>query len=99
MPSYELNPNAYFSTRAMHLFHELNELYDGTVNQLHHFAFLSMDVTSNDVFTYHKAMHEADAELFISAMQKEIFDHGSRNHWTIVHRSTLPLATKTIQAI
>ena len=32
-------------------------------------------------------------------MQKEIFDHESRNQWTIVHRSTLPLATKTIQAI
>ena len=75
MPSYEPNPNESFTTRAMHRFHELNELYDGTVNQLHHFAFLSMDVASNEVFTYHKATKEADSELFIAAMQKEIFDH------------------------
>ena len=45
-----------------------------------------MDVASNEVFTYHKAMKEADVELFIAAMQKEIFDHESRNYWTIVHR-------------
>ena len=51
MPLYKLNPNASFTTRAMHQFHELNEFYDGTVNQLHHFAFLSMDVASNEVFT------------------------------------------------
>ena len=99
MPSCKLNPNASFTTRAMHRFHELNELYDGTVNQLHHFYFLYMDVAINEVFNYHKAMKEADTELFIAAIQKEIFDHESRNHWKIVHFSTLPLATKTIQAI
>ena len=54
----------------MHRFHELNELYDGTVHQLHHFDFLSMDVESNEVLTYNKAMKEADAELFIAAIQK-----------------------------
>ena len=75
MPSYELNPNASFTTGAIHRYHELNELYDGTFNQIHHFSFLSMDVASNEVFTYHKAMKESDAELFIAAMQKEIFDH------------------------
>ena len=74
-------------------------MYDGTDNQIHHFAFLSMDVVSNEVFTYHKAMNEADAELFIDLTKKEIFYHESRNHWKIVHRSTLPLATNTIQAI
>ena len=99
MPLYELNPNASSTTRAMHRFHELNELYDVTVNHLHHFSFLSMDVASNEVFTYHKTMKEADAELFISAIQKEIFDHESPNHWKIIHRSTLPLATNTIQTI
>ena len=80
MPLYELNPNASFTTRALHWSHELNESYDGTVNQLHHFAFLSMDVASNEVFTYPKVITEADAELFISTNQKEIFDHESCNH-------------------
>ena len=80
-------------------FMELNELYDGTVNQLHHFPPLYINVSSNEVFTYHKEMKDAYAGLFISAMQKKIFDHESRNHWKIVHRTTLPLTTKTIQAI
>ena len=66
MPSYEPNPNASFTTRAMHRFHELNELYDGTVNQLHHFSFLSMDVASNEVFTYHKAMNSSTSASFIA---------------------------------
>ena len=58
-----------------------------------------MDVASNEVFTYHKEMKEVDAEMFIAAMQKEIFDHDSRNHRTIVHQSTLTLSTKNIQEI
>ena len=47
MPLYELKPNISFTTSAMHRFHELNELYDVMVNQLHHYAFLSMDMASN----------------------------------------------------
>ena len=57
----------------------------------------SYEPNPNESFTT-RAMHRFH-ELFITAIQKEIFDHESRNHWTIVHRSTLPLATKTIQAI
>ena len=70
MPSYPIKPNASITARAMHRFHELNKLYDGTVNQLHHFDFSTINISSNEVFTYHKAMKEADAEIFISAMQK-----------------------------
>ena len=61
MPSYSIKPNASFTARTMHRFHELNELYDGTVNQLHNLAFSTIDISSNEVFTYHKAMKEADA--------------------------------------
>ena len=78
----------------MHSFHELNELYDGTINQFHHFAFSSIAIESNKVFTYHKATKEAYVELFIATIPKEIYDHESRNHWTIVKRSYLPSATK-----
>ena len=80
MPSYPIKPNASFTARAMHHFHELNELYDGTFNQIHQFSFSTIDISSNEVFTYHKAMKEADAELFIAAMQKEISDHELRGH-------------------
>ena len=44
-------------------------------------------------------MKEADAELFISALQKEISDHELLDHWYIVKRSTIPTTAKTIQAI
>ena len=76
MPDYHLRTNYFFTSHAVHQFHELNELYDGTVNQIHHLAFAT-DVSSNEVFKYHKAMKEADAELFVSATKKEIPDHGA----------------------
>ena len=56
MPSYPIKPNASLTSHAMHYFHELNELYDGTVNQLHYFAFSTIEISINEVFTYHKAM-------------------------------------------
>ena len=80
MPSYTIKPTASFTARDMHRFHEINKLYDGTVNQLHHFAFSTIDISSNEVFTYHKSMKEADAERLIAAMQKEISNHELRDH-------------------
>jgi hypothetical protein len=44
-------------------------------------------------------MTQEDAQLFVEAMQKEVADHELRNHWTIVHRSTVPKTAKPIQAI
>ena len=44
-------------------------------------------------------MKEADAELFFPAMQKEISDHKSHDHWTIVKRSYVQPWTNTIQYI
>ena len=96
--SYQIKPNASFTARTIFRFHELNELYDGTVNQLHHFAFSTMDISSNEVLTYQKAMKEAAAELFIAAIQKEISDHELHDHWSIVKQSTIPSTAKTIQA-
>ena len=36
---------------------------------------------------------------FVRAMEKEIEDHESRNHRTVVHRSTIPQGAKPIKAI
>ena len=44
-------------------------------------------------------MKEADAELFIAAMQKEISDHELRNHWSVVKSSIVPSTAKTIQDV
>ena len=82
-------------------FHEVNELYDGTLNAIHTYAFsaIALDMTNNEVFTYTKAMQQLDSHLFIEVMAKEIEDHESRHHWEIVRRSTIPPGHKTIQAI
>ena len=73
IPAYHLIPNYSFNACAVHRFHELNKFYDGTVNHLHYLYFTT-DVSINEVFTYHKAMKEADAELFVAAIKKEFSD-------------------------
>ena len=80
--------------------HEVNKLYDGTLNDVISYAFstLEIDTSNNKMFTYSKAMKEPDANCFIEAMQKEVEDHELRNHWEIVPRSS-PSGMKTVQAI
>jgi hypothetical protein len=81
--------------------HEVNELYDGTLNDVISYAFSTpeIDTSNNKVFTYSKAMKEPDANWFIEAMQKEVEDHELRDHWEIVPHSSIPSGMKTIQAI
>ncbi len=76
-------------------FEEINEHYDSTTNQIHCLSF-STDISSNEVFTYKEPMNQEDAHLFVKAMQKEVSDHESRDHWTIVPCSTVPKTAKPI---
>ena len=59
-------------------FHEVNELYCGTLNQVHHFIFAT-DLKSNECFTFRQAVKQNNILAFVEAMQKEISDHESRN--------------------
>ena len=86
------------SDHVIKRFEELNEHYDGTTNQIHFLSFTT-DISSNEVFTYKEAMNQEDKHLFVDAMQKEVADHESQDHWTIVPRSTVPKTAKPIQAI
>jgi hypothetical protein len=70
-PDHELPTHAMFSDHVIKCFEELNEHYDGTMNQIHSLSF-NKDVSSNDVFTYKEAMTQEDAHLFVIAMQKRI---------------------------
>ena len=82
--------------------HELNKLYDGTLNLIVAYAFstVALDMSNNEVFTYTKAIQQPDTDQFIEAMQKEINDNESRDHWEIVLCcNTIPPGMKTIQAI
>jgi hypothetical protein len=99
---HELPTHATLSDHMIKHFEELNEHYDGNMNQIYFLSF-SKDISSNKVFTYKEAMTQEDAHLYVEAMQKpckkEVADHELRNHWTIVHRSTVPRTAKPIQAI
>ena len=101
LPSYSISPDASLAEKMVSRFHEVNELYDGTLNAIHTYAFsaITLDMSNNEVFTYTKAMQQPDSNQFIEAMAKEIEDHESRHHWKIVRRSTIPPGHKTIQAI
>jgi len=100
-PSYALSPNASYTDHMVSHIHELNELYDGTMNTVVSYAFstVALDMSNNEVFTYTKALQQPDADKFVEAMGKEVNDHESRDHWEIVCRSTIPAGVKTIRAI
>ena len=85
MPAYNISPSATLAECVVCRFHEVNELYDGTLNSICAYAFstLALDMTNNEVFTYMKAMQQPDAQQFIEAMDKEINDHQSRRHWIL----------------
>ena len=100
MPAYNISPSATLAEHVVCCFHEVNKLYDSTLNSICAYAFstLALDMSNNEVFTYTKAMQQLDASQFIEVMDKEIDDHQSRGHWDIVGRSTIPPGMKTIQA-
>ena len=50
---------------------------------MHMFSLLT-DVSTNEVFTFREAMKQEDRLDFVAAMEKEIEDHESRKHWSIV---------------
>jgi len=86
MPAYNISPTATLTEHAACRLHEVNELYDGTLNSICAYASstIALDMTNNEVFTYTKAMQQPDAPQFIEAMDKEIDDHQSWGHWEIV---------------
>jgi hypothetical protein len=92
LPSYNISPMATLAEKMVSCFHEVNELYDSTLNAIHSYAFsaVAIDMSNNEVFTYTKAMQQPNSVQFIEAMTKEIYNHESRNHWEIVCRSTIP---------
>jgi len=90
-------PKPSLLNTAIDSFHQVNTLYDGTVN-----CFLTLaqsSEASNETFTYKQALQEPDYHDFIKAMVHEVEDHESRDHWTCMRRSDMPENTKTIMSI
>jgi len=98
MPCHPMPESSRLLDRVMNRLDEANEHVDGTLNKIDYLCFTA-DVSKNETFTYHQAMKEKDKAFFVEAMEKEILDHETRNHWTLQSRSTIPSVTKTIKAI
>ena len=73
----------------MNRFHEVNALYDGTINKIHH-LFYSTDKNTNENFTFREFMKQEEIKSFVDAKEKKIHDHEEGGHWTVVHHNTLP---------
>ena len=98
VPKHRTEKNARFTQHAMNRFHEVNELYDGTINNVHHLLYAT-DISSNESFMFRNAMKQDDKMAFVDAMEKEIADHEAESHWSIVQRDTLPNKARPIKAI
>ena len=96
MPQHQVSHNETYTDSLIRKFEEVNEHFDNTINGMYLFS-LTTDISTNETFTYHKAMKEKDRMKFIQAMENEVYDHESRNHWSIVG-STLPDNAKPIKA-
>ena len=59
MPEHKLNPNATYTEQVMNRYHEVNELYDGTLNEVHHLLYHT-DISTNESFTFRNAMKHDD---------------------------------------
>jgi hypothetical protein len=74
-------------SNAMDSYHQVNTLY-GPIKYC-----IKQD------FTYKEAMHESDYHDIVKAMVKEVDDHESRNHWTVMQCCDMPSDTKIIMSI
>ena len=55
MPKHRVNPDASYTEQVLNRFHEVNELYDGTLNEVHHLMY-STNISTNKSFTFRNAM-------------------------------------------
>ena len=95
--TYFTNPLDSLNKAVLHS-QRVNTHFDGTLNSLHH-AALTAAAGDNDTYTLKDVFKQDDKSEFIQAMMKEVNDHESRNHWTVLPRSAIPQGTKTILSI
>ena len=94
---YQSNPQTYLQKMIYHS-QMLNSNFDGSLNGIDSMVLMA-DSSSNDVFTFKQMMEQEDRIDFLQAMLKEVDDHETRQHWSVVERNKLPPGTKTIMAI
>ena len=87
-----------FIACAVHHSHEINKLFDGTINKIHHFAF-SASSDPNDTFTLSKMLKRDDIKKFTVSIVKEVQDHEDRDHWEVLDGCKMPANSKTILSV
>ena len=80
VPQHQTEKNATCTQQVMTSFHEVNDLYDGTLNKVHHLLYAT-NIRSNDRLTFRNAMKQDDKLDFVNAMEKEISNHEKGGHW------------------
>ena len=98
MPEHRTHKNLTYTEQVMNRLHEVNELYHGTLNKIHHFMY-STDITTNECFTFRNVMKQEYKMSFVEAMEKEISDQEAGGHWSVVHCDTLPNKARPIKVI
>ena len=94
------DPGIHASTHCSLVYHTqmINQLFDGTWNNLNPFAYAS-EMSDNDCYTFKEMLKQDDKNQFIKAMMVEIEDHETREHWVTYKREDIPKGHKTIMAI
>ena len=57
IPEHKLNPNETYTEQVMNRFHKVNELYDGTLNEVHQLIYHT-NISTNESFTFRNAMKQ-----------------------------------------
>ena len=69
MPMHWTNPHSTYTEQVMNRFHEVNELQDSTLNEIHHFIYAN-GIATNKYFTFRNAMKQDDKISLVDAMEK-----------------------------
>ena len=68
MPNHQTSTNLTFTEQAMNGYHEVYQLYNGTLNSVQHFVYAT-DITATDSFTFRNTMKQDDNMSFVEAMK------------------------------
>ena len=96
MDIFEKCENAFMAL-ATH-YGKVKQLFDSTINECHNVIF-NATVNNNDVYTLKQMLKLPDIKEFVIAMQKEIQEHQSRDHWELHLRKDMPQGSKTILSV
>ena len=69
VPHHTLYVSLTYTEQIMNSFHEVNEIYDGTMNVVQHFCFHT-NISSNECFKFQQVMKKEDIILFLEGKAK-----------------------------